>query len=87
VDDDSGRADVVGEVARFVHGTIAARHGAGSSSNCAKIGNEYTVRARKAIQGDFGPDSMQYAQVGGARRSDRKTGGRRAKIARLPQAA
>jgi len=55
--------------------------------DCAKLGNEYVVRARKAIQGYFGPDSTQYAQVGGTRQSDRKTGGRRAKIATLPQAA
>ena len=55
--------------------------------DCAKLGNEYVVRARKAIQGYFGPDSTQYAQVGGTRASDRKGGGRRAKIAPLPQAA
>jgi hypothetical protein len=55
--------------------------------DCAKLGNEYVVRARKAIQGYFGPDSTQYAQVGGTRQSDRKSGGRRAKIATLPQAA
>jgi hypothetical protein len=87
-DDDSGRADVVGEVASFVHGEeIEAGTCAGSSSNCVKLGNEYTMRARKAIQGHFGPDSTQYAQVGGTRQSDRKTGGRRAKIATQPQAA
>jgi hypothetical protein len=45
------------------------------------------VRARKAIQGYFGPDSTQYAQVGGTRASDRKSGGRRAKVATLPEAA
>jgi len=45
------------------------------------------VRTRKAIQGYFGPDSTQYAQVGGTRQSDRKSGGRRAKIATLPQTA
>jgi len=55
--------------------------------DCANLGNEYVVRARKAIQGYFGPDSTQYAQVGGTRQSDRKSGGRRAKIATLPQAA
>ena len=55
--------------------------------DCANLGNEYLVRARKAIQGYFGPDSTQYAQVGGTRQSDRKSGGRRAKIATLPQAA
>ena len=55
--------------------------------DCAKLGNEYAVRARKAIQGYFGPDSTQYAQVGGTRASDRKSGGRRAKAATLPQAA
>ena len=55
--------------------------------DCAKLGNEYVVRARKAIQGYFGPDSTQYAQVGGTRLSDRKTGSRRAKIPTLPQAA
>jgi hypothetical protein len=55
--------------------------------NCAKLGNEYVVRARKAIQGYFGPDSTQYAQVGGTRQSDRKSGGRRAKVATVPEAA
>jgi len=55
--------------------------------DCAKLGNEYVVRARKAIQGYFGPDSTQYAQVGGTRQSDRKSGGRRAKVPTLPQAA
>ena len=55
--------------------------------DCAKLGNEYVVRARKAIQGYFGPDSTQYAQVGGTRASDRKSGGRRAKAATLPEAA
>ncbi len=55
--------------------------------DCAKLGNEYMVRARKAIQGYFGPDSTQYAQVGGTRRRDHKTVGRRAKTATLPQAA
>jgi len=55
--------------------------------DCDKLGNEYAVRARKAIQGYFGPDSTQYAQVGGTRASDRKSGGRRAKAATLPQAA
>ena len=54
---------------------------------CAKLGNEYLVRARKAIQGYFGPDSTQYAQVGGTRASDRKSGGRRAKVVTLPEAA
>ena len=43
--------------------------------DCAKLGNEYVVRARKAIQGYFGPDPTQYAQVGGTRASDRKSGG------------
>lgn len=80
MDDDSGRTDVVGEVASFVHGEeIEAGIGAGSSSNCAKLGNRYPMWARKAIQGYFGPDSMQYAQAGGTRQTDRKTGGRRAK--------
>ncbi|MGI8425306.1 MAG: hypothetical protein ACR2M4_01650 [Actinomycetota bacterium] len=55
--------------------------------DCAKLANQYMVRARKAIQGYFGPDSAQYAQVGGTRQSDGKSGGRRAKIAALPQAA
>ena len=56
VDDDSGRADVVGEVASFVYREeIEAGTGSGSSSNCAKIGNQYVVRARKAIQAYFGP--------------------------------
>ena len=57
MDDDSGRAGVVDEVASFVHGEeIEPGIGAGSPSNCAKIGNEYGVRARKAIQDYFGPD-------------------------------
>lgn len=55
--------------------------------DCAKTGNQYVVRTRKAIHGYFGPDSTQYPQIGGTRQSDRKTGGRRAKIATLPQAA
>ena len=29
--------------------------------DCAKLANQYVVRARKAIQGYFGPDSTQYA--------------------------
>ncbi|MGH8610165.1 MAG: hypothetical protein ACREX9_22975 [Gammaproteobacteria bacterium] len=55
--------------------------------DCAKMANQYLVRARKAIQGYFGPDSTQYAQVGGTRQSDRKSGGRRSKNATLPKAA
>ena len=55
--------------------------------DCAKLGNEYAVRARKAIQGYFGPDSTQYAQVGGTRASDRKSGGPPGKVLTLPQAA
>ncbi|MGH8572801.1 MAG: hypothetical protein ACREX8_09515 [Gammaproteobacteria bacterium] len=55
--------------------------------DCAKLANQYAVRARKAIQGYFGPDSTQYAQVGGTRQSDRKTGSRRAKVVDLPKAA
>jgi hypothetical protein len=55
--------------------------------DCAKLGNEYVVRARKAVQGYFGPDSTQYAQVGGTRLSDRKSAGRRPKTPTLPQAA
>jgi hypothetical protein len=52
----------LGEVASFVHGEeIEADIRAGSSSNCAKLGKQYVVRARKAIQGYFGLDSMQYA--------------------------
>jgi len=42
--------------------------------DCAKLANQYLVRARKAVQGYFGPDSAQYAQVGGTRASDRKSG-------------
>jgi hypothetical protein len=45
------------------------------------------VRARKAIQGYFGLDSTQYAQVGGTRASDRKSGGRRTLVPTLPEAA
>ncbi len=55
--------------------------------DCAKLSNQYAVRARKAIQGYFGPDSTQYAQVGGTRQSDRRTGPRRAKIVELTKAA
>lgn len=47
----------------------------------------YILRARKAIQGYFGPDSTQYAQAGGTRASDRKSGGRRVKAATVPEAA
>jgi len=88
VDDDSGGADVVGEAVGFVHGDeIEAGIGAGSSSNCAKLGKQYVLRARKAIQGYFGPDSTQYIQDGGTRQSDRKTGGGRVKIADFPKVA
>lgn len=70
---------VVGKVGSFVHEEeIKAGIGAGSSSNCAKLGNAYPMWARKAIRGYFGPDSTQYAHVGGTRQTDRKTGGRRA---------
>ncbi len=55
--------------------------------DCAKMANQYLVRARKAIQGYFGLDSTQYAHVGGTRQSDRKSGGRRIKNATLPKAA
>jgi hypothetical protein len=84
MDDDSGRVDVVGEVASFVRGEEID---VATGDDGAKIGNQYVVQAGKAIQGYFRPDSTQYAQVGGTRQSDRKTGGRRAKIATLPQAA
>ncbi len=88
MDDDLGRADVVGEALGFVHGEeIEAGIGTGSPSNCARLANQYVTQARKAIQGYFGPYSTQYAQVGGIRQSDRKTGGRRAKVTMLPQAA
>jgi hypothetical protein len=43
--------------------------------DCANISSQYVVRARKAIQGYFGPDSTQYAQIGGTRQSDYRTGG------------
>lgn len=55
--------------------------------DCGKLANQYAVRARKAIQGYFGPNSTQYAQVGGIRQSDRKTGPRRAKIIEFPKVA
>jgi hypothetical protein len=55
--------------------------------DCAKIANQYAVRARKAIQTYFGPDSPQYAQVGGTRASDRKNASRRAKTPAVPKAA
>jgi hypothetical protein len=48
--------------------------------DCGKLSNQYLVRVRKAIQGYFGPDSTQYAQVGGTGESNRKSGGRRAKV-------
>lgn len=56
-------------------------------ADCAKLGNEYGVRARRGIQAYFGPDSTQYAQVGGTRRSDRKSGPRRAKVIEFPKVA
>ena len=40
--------------------------------DCARIGNDLVVRARKGIVGFFGPDSTQYAQAGGTRASERK---------------
>ena len=87
-DDDSGRGGVVGEVASFVHGEeIEAGTGAGNSLNCAKLANQSVVRARKAIQGYFGPESTQYAQVGGTRQSDRKTGSHRVKVVDVPMVA
>jgi hypothetical protein len=51
--------------------------------DCGKLANQYAVLARRAIQGYFGPNSTQYAQVGGIRQSDRKTGPRKAKIIEL----
>ncbi len=57
-------------------------------NDCAKLGNEYLVRLRRAVQAYFGSDSTQYAQVGGTRRSERKSTGRRPKAAvTLPEAA
>ena len=41
--------------------------------DCARVGNDFVVRARKGIAGFFGPDSTQYAQAGGTRTSERKT--------------
>ena len=55
--------------------------------DCAKLGNQYLVRLRKAIHAYFGPDSTQYAQVGGTRLSERKSAGRRPKVSALPEAA
>ena len=55
--------------------------------DCGKLANQYAVRARRAIQGYFGPNSTQYAQVGGIRQSDRKTTPRRAKIIEFPKVA
>jgi hypothetical protein len=55
--------------------------------DCARIANQYAVRARKAIQAYFGPDSTQYAQVGGTRASDRRNASRRAKTPTVPKAA
>jgi hypothetical protein len=54
--------------------------------DCAKLANQYAARARKAIQGYFGPDSTQYAQAGGTRQSDRRTSPRRAKLVEPPKA-
>jgi len=88
VDDDSGRADVVGEVASFVHGEeIEAGIGSRQFFKLHQARQRATWCGRKAIQGYFGPESTQHAQVGGTRQSDRKTGGRHAKIATLPKAA
>lgn len=41
--------------------------------DCAIIGNDLVVRARKGIVGFFGPDSTQYSQAGGTRASERKS--------------
>ena len=40
--------------------------------DCARVGNDFVVRARKGIAGFFGQDSTQYAQAGGTRTSERK---------------
>ena len=40
--------------------------------DCAKIGREFVVRARKGVYSVFGADSTQYAQAGGKRSSDHK---------------
>ena len=55
--------------------------------DCAKLGQEYLVRARKAILGYFGLDSTEYAQVGGTRASERKTPGRKPKAKDSTKAA
>jgi hypothetical protein len=53
----------------------------------AQACNELVVRTRKGILAFFGPDSTQYAQVGGTRASERKTPVRRSKPLPLAEAA
>jgi len=38
----------------------------------AKALNEWVTRARSGIRSNFGPDSAEYAQAGGVRKSERK---------------
>ena len=56
--------------------------------DCGKLANEYGVRARRAIQGYVGPNSTQYAQVGGIRQKrSQDDPPRRAKIVEFPKVA
>ena len=56
--------------------------------DCVKAGNQLVVRARKSVQGFFGPDSTQYAQAGGTRASEHKPRARKNKnVQPLPKAA
>lgn len=42
--------------------------------------NDLVSRARSGVRASFGPDSTEYEQVGGTRRSERKTPTRKTKV-------
>ena len=44
--------------------------------------NVTVTRIRSAMRGVFGPDSTQYEQAGGTRRSERKRPARKAAVAK-----
>lgn len=52
-----------------------------AESACAAKGSDVVTRIRSAIRGVYGPDSTQYEQAGGTRRSERKRPARGAKAA------
>lgn len=56
-------------------------------NECAEMARQIVTRTRKAVGGIFGPDSTQYAQVGGTRRSERKKPIRKTKTVELAKAA